>query len=183
MRGLTDVVAVTTSSVWRCLPGTTSASSYFRGNLSSPGNATPVPGRATRHTRVARRCVPARAGRQLRRRPPPDPGTGRLPPSTGGTEMSTETMTPDEEYDFYARPENQEPQGTPRRRAGRLTAPIPVRFPPTCWRRSGGAPRPTTGPCRPGSGGRSSTNSTGSRDVPRVDQPDGLPHRLHAVDN
>jgi predicted HicB family RNase H-like nuclease len=39
-------------------------------------------------------------------------------------------MTPDEEYEFYARPENQEPQGVPRRRKGRLTAPIPVRFPP-----------------------------------------------------
>ena len=34
-------------------------------------------------------------------------------------------MTPDEEYDFYARPENQEPQGPGRRR---LTATGPVRF-------------------------------------------------------
>ncbi|MPY85368.1 MAG: Arc family DNA-binding protein [Actinophytocola sp.] len=37
-------------------------------------------------------------------------------------------MTPDEEYEFYARPENQEPVGRPRRRA-RLTEPVPVRFP------------------------------------------------------
>lgn len=44
--------------------------------------------------------------------------------------MSTKRMTPDEEYEFYARPENQEPQGAPRRRKARLTAPIPVRFPP-----------------------------------------------------
>jgi hypothetical protein len=44
--------------------------------------------------------------------------------------MTENTMTPDEEYDFYAQPENQEPQGPPRRRRGRLTAPIPVRFPP-----------------------------------------------------
>lgn len=44
--------------------------------------------------------------------------------------MNHPTMTPDEEYDFYADPQNQEPQGPPRRRAGRLTAPIPVRFPP-----------------------------------------------------
>ncbi len=36
-------------------------------------------------------------------------------------------MTPDEEYEFYARPENQEPQGPVRRR---LTATVPVRFPP-----------------------------------------------------
>lgn len=39
-------------------------------------------------------------------------------------------MTPDGEYDFYAQPANQEPQGQPRRRTKRLTAPIPVRFPP-----------------------------------------------------
>jgi hypothetical protein len=45
--------------------------------------------------------------------------------------MTENTMTPDEEYDFYAQPENQEPQGPSRRRRGaRLTAPIPVRFPP-----------------------------------------------------
>ncbi len=42
--------------------------------------------------------------------------------------MSTDQMTPDEEYEFYARPENQEPQGRPRRRSRRLSAPIPVRF-------------------------------------------------------
>lgn len=35
-------------------------------------------------------------------------------------------MTPDEEYDFYSRPENQQPQGSAR---GRLTATVPVRFP------------------------------------------------------
>jgi predicted HicB family RNase H-like nuclease len=40
-------------------------------------------------------------------------------------------MTPDEEHAFYARPENQEPQGPARRRDGaRLSAPVPVRFPP-----------------------------------------------------
>lgn len=38
-------------------------------------------------------------------------------------------MTPDEEYEFYADPANQEPTGKPRRRAPRLTSPIPVRFP------------------------------------------------------
>lgn len=42
--------------------------------------------------------------------------------------MSTEQMTPDEEYEFYAQPANQEPQGSPRRRNRRLSAPIPVRF-------------------------------------------------------
>jgi predicted HicB family RNase H-like nuclease len=35
-------------------------------------------------------------------------------------------MTPDEEFEFYARPENQQPQGPARRR---LTATVPVRFP------------------------------------------------------
>jgi hypothetical protein len=44
--------------------------------------------------------------------------------------MTDKPMTPDEEYDFYGRPENQQPQGPPRRRTVRLTAPIPVRFPP-----------------------------------------------------
>ena len=43
----------------------------------------------------------------------------------------TTPMTPDEEYAFYARPENQEPQGPARLRDGtRLSAPVPVRFPP-----------------------------------------------------
>jgi hypothetical protein len=35
-------------------------------------------------------------------------------------------MTPDEEYAFYARTENQQPHGPARRR---LTATVPVRFP------------------------------------------------------
>jgi predicted HicB family RNase H-like nuclease len=44
--------------------------------------------------------------------------------------MTNHAMTPDEEHEFYARPENQQPQGPPHRRSARLTAPIPVRFPP-----------------------------------------------------
>jgi predicted HicB family RNase H-like nuclease len=36
-------------------------------------------------------------------------------------------MSADEEYQFYTRPENQEPQGPGRRR---LTGTVPVRFPP-----------------------------------------------------
>ncbi len=39
-------------------------------------------------------------------------------------------MTRDEEYEFYARPENQEPQGPARRRRSRLTEMVPVRFAP-----------------------------------------------------
>ncbi|MCX6484257.1 MAG: Arc family DNA-binding protein [Mycobacterium sp.] len=38
----------------------------------------------------------------------------------------TDQMTPDEESEFYARPENQQPQGPAQRR---LTATVPVRFP------------------------------------------------------
>ena len=38
----------------------------------------------------------------------------------------TDQLTPDEEFEFYARPENQQPQGPGRRR---LTATVPVRFP------------------------------------------------------
>ena len=43
--------------------------------------------------------------------------------------MTTKKMNPDEEYEFYALPENQVPQGPPRRRS-RMTKPVPVRFPP-----------------------------------------------------
>ena len=39
-------------------------------------------------------------------------------------------MTRDEEHDFYAQPENQEPQGPARRRRSKLTEMVPVRFPP-----------------------------------------------------
>ena len=53
-----------------------------------------------------------------------------MPLPTEGTVMSTDPMTPEQEYDFYAQPENQEPQGPPRRRSKRLTTPVPVRFPP-----------------------------------------------------
>lgn len=44
--------------------------------------------------------------------------------------MNDAPMTPAEEHEFYARPENQVPQGPPRRRKAPMTAPIPVRFPP-----------------------------------------------------
>lgn len=39
------------------------------------------------------------------------------------------TMTPEDENAFYADPVNQEPQGPPVRRRGRLSVPVPVRFP------------------------------------------------------
>jgi hypothetical protein len=37
-------------------------------------------------------------------------------------------MTPDEEYDYYAQPDNQQPQGPARRRQSRLSEMVPVRF-------------------------------------------------------
>ena len=43
---------------------------------------------------------------------------------------SKKKMTREEENAFYARPENQEPQGPPRRRRPRLTELVPVGFPP-----------------------------------------------------
>jgi hypothetical protein len=46
------------------------------------------------------------------------------------TTRKTKKMTRQEEYDFYARPENQTPQGPPRRRKQKLTEMVPVRFPP-----------------------------------------------------
>lgn len=44
--------------------------------------------------------------------------------------MTNTDMTPDQEYEFYSRPENQEPQGPPVRRRPRLADPVPVRLPP-----------------------------------------------------
>jgi len=42
----------------------------------------------------------------------------------------TNKMTRTEEHEFYAEPDNQTPQGPPRRRTARLTELVPVRFPP-----------------------------------------------------
>ncbi|WP_420625108.1 CopG family transcriptional regulator [Candidatus Poriferisodalis sp.] len=39
-------------------------------------------------------------------------------------------MTPAEEYQFYARPENQVPPGPPQRRTATLSDPVAVRFSP-----------------------------------------------------
>ena len=44
--------------------------------------------------------------------------------------MTDTPMTPEDEHAFYARPENQEPQGSPRRRKAKLSAMVPVRLPP-----------------------------------------------------
>ena len=45
--------------------------------------------------------------------------------------MTERKMSPDEEHEFYARPENQVPQGPVRRRKrANLTELVPVRFPP-----------------------------------------------------
>jgi predicted HicB family RNase H-like nuclease len=44
--------------------------------------------------------------------------------------MTKKQTTRDEEYDFYADPENQTPQGAGRRRRGNLSEMVPVRFDP-----------------------------------------------------
>lgn len=45
--------------------------------------------------------------------------------------MTKKKMTREEEYEFYAQPENQEPQGAARRRKrSNLTEMVPVRFAP-----------------------------------------------------
>lgn len=44
--------------------------------------------------------------------------------------MNDTPMTPEQEYEFYAKAENQEPQGPARRRhPPRLSPPVPVRIP------------------------------------------------------
>ena len=45
-------------------------------------------------------------------------------------------MIPEEEHDFYGRPENQIPQGPGRRRKKRMTDPVPVRLPPEMLERA-----------------------------------------------
>lgn len=44
--------------------------------------------------------------------------------------MTKKQMARDEEYEFYAQPENQTPQGPGRRRRGSLSEMVPVRFDP-----------------------------------------------------
>ena len=44
--------------------------------------------------------------------------------------MTKKKMTRAEEVELYAKPENQEPQGAPRRRRSKLTEMVPVRFAP-----------------------------------------------------
>lgn len=39
-------------------------------------------------------------------------------------------MTPEEEYEFYSRPENMVPQGPARRRRPKTADPVPVQLPP-----------------------------------------------------
>jgi hypothetical protein len=39
-------------------------------------------------------------------------------------------IKPEQQYDYYAQPGNQQPQGPPRWRASRLSEMVPVRFPP-----------------------------------------------------
>ena len=44
------------------------------------------------------------------------------------TDKSLGQKTPDQEYEFYADPRNQDPEGPPRRRKPPLSTPVPVRF-------------------------------------------------------
>lgn len=44
--------------------------------------------------------------------------------------MSTPPRTPEQEHAFYAKPENQRPQGPARRRRAALSEMVPVRFAP-----------------------------------------------------
>ena len=57
-----------------------------------------------------------------------------LPP-TERIDMSIDPATAEQEYDFFAQAANQVPQGPPRRRSRRLSAPVPVRFSPEVLQR------------------------------------------------
>ena len=60
--------------------------------------------------------------------------------------MNDRDMTPEEEHEFYGRPENQLPQGPARRRRQRMTDPVPVRFPPEMLERVKAAASDDRGP-------------------------------------
>lgn len=85
--------------------------------------------------RRARRPSAGRAARPRPQRPPEPLSPDRLLRGLAWSHQPvpqrpmSNPLTSDEEYEFYAQPENQAPQGPPRRRS-RLTAMIPVRFPP-----------------------------------------------------
>jgi hypothetical protein len=55
-------------------------------------------------------------------------------------------MNRDEEYAFYADPDNQRPQGPSRRRRPKLSAQVPVRFPEEMVENSGIGPPPKIAP-------------------------------------
>ncbi|MDR1266221.1 MAG: hypothetical protein LBK42_11855 [Propionibacteriaceae bacterium] len=56
--------------------------------------------------------------------------TSRPLPEGPMTQNANAPMTPEQEHSFYARPENQEPQGPARRRQPELSAIVPVRLSP-----------------------------------------------------
>lgn len=74
----------------------------------------------------------------------------------------TKKMTRADEVEFYAKPENQEPQGPGRRRRSKLSEMVPVRFAPETLEEVRGARAMMIDPCRAGSVGRSSTSSSSS---------------------
>lgn len=43
--------------------------------------------------------------------------------------MTENRMSPEQEYEFYAQPDNQQPAGPARRRRPNLSDPVPVRLP------------------------------------------------------
>ncbi len=63
-------------------------------------------------------------------------------------------MTRKQEYDHYAKAENQTPKGPARRRKQNLTEMVPVRFEADVLDEVRRPPTPTTAPCPHGSGAR-----------------------------
>ena len=69
-----------------------------------------------------RRRTPVPSDRLLRGRS----GPRRAIP---GGPMTENRMSPEQEYEFYAQPDNQQPAGPARRRRRTLSDPVPVRLP------------------------------------------------------
>jgi len=109
-----------------------------------------------------------------------------MTPDQGCLDLSTLLLRwqflDDQEFDFYAQPENQEPQG-PARRGTTPGSARPCRYASlrNCWSRHAGRPTPTTGRYLHGSAALSNTNSAGPPDARDAVLPTGAERTTFVV--